>query len=107
MTKPLSEILADLARPWVLWSGGSSVAVATVACALAPTFEGAAVLAAAWTGLFGIYWGKANETAKIAIANAQASADVEKERAKQSPAPVEALKPAEPAPPERSLEDPA
>jgi hypothetical protein len=104
----LKTFLADLARPWVLWAGGGSASVATVMCAWEPTLEGAAVVAAAWGGLFGIYWGKAQETTKIAIATAQASADVEKERAKGNPPPDKALEPAaEPPAPERSLEDPA
>lgn len=86
--------LADLARPWVLWAGGASASVATVMCSREPTLEGAAVVAAAWGGVFGIYWGKAQETTKIAIATAQASADVEKERAKATPPPAQALAPA-------------
>ena len=87
----VKAFIADIARPWVLWAGGGSASIATVLCARAPTLEGAAVVAAAWGGIFGIYWGKAQETAKIAIANAQASAEVEKERAKSSPLPAEAL----------------
>lgn len=92
----LKGLIADLARPWVLWAGGGSASVATIMCAVNPTLEGAAVVAAAWGGVFGIYWGKSRETAQIAIANAQATAEIEKERAKASPPPAEALKPAEP-----------
>lgn len=90
----LKVFLADLARPWVLWSGGGSASVATVMCAINPTLDGAAVVTAAWLGVFGIYWGKSRETAQIAIANANATAEVEKVRATANPPPTEALKPA-------------
>lgn len=94
----LKGFLGDLARPWVLWSGAFSASAATIMCAVTPTLEGAAVVGAAWAGVFGIYWGKAREVARVAIATAQANATVETERAKSSPPPAEALKPADPPP---------
>lgn len=76
-------LAGELARPWVLWAGGLSASVATVMCAWEPSFEGAAVVAAAWAGVFGIYWGKAQEVAKIEAAKISRSplvlADAEEE----------------------------
>lgn len=91
----LKQFLADLARPWVLWAGGGSASAATLMCARNPTLEGAAVVTAAWAGVFGIYWGKAwEERGKAGVAG-----EVEKVRAQAVAPPAEALKPAPEEPP--------
>ena len=85
----VKAFIADLARPWVLWSGGASASVATVICAWRGEnmLEGAALLTAAWAGVAGIYWGKSFENRGVEASKAS----VEVVRAQASPPPAAAL----------------
>lgn len=91
MPPKLPQILADLARPSVLWFGGISASFATGVSAWRGDnlVEAAALVAAAWAGVAGIYWGKAWELQKV---GAQA-AEVEKERARAPAAEIAAAAP--------------
>lgn len=84
--------MADLARPFALYSVGASTGVAIVRLAWVgdDLSNGAVFIGAALGGLGVLYGAKAWENAKV---GGQA-AEVEKERAKATPPPAEALKPA-------------
>lgn len=85
--------VADLARPFAIISTSGAAAWATVTIARrVDGFEAAALyIAAVYAGLAGLYgfksWEQRGETKNAAL--------VEVERAKASPPPTEALKPAE------------
>lgn len=97
MSKPWSEVLADLARPWVLWSGGGSASAATVILAARGSnlTEAAIFVGAAWAGVAGIYWGKSFENLRVEQAKATRDAEV----ARAAPAAVTAATVAEAAEP--------
>lgn len=96
----VAQKLADLARPFTLYAMGFSGAWATMAVSdkVQNGQDGAWALAAIGVTLSALYAGKVLEVSSVSKHTAQ----VEVERAKQSPPPAEALKPAT-----GSLEDPA
>jgi hypothetical protein len=103
----MKQYVADLARPSVLYAVGAATAFSIVRISLgdpAGWANGAVLIGAELGGLAVLYGAKALEETR----KSGHSAEVEKERAKQSPAPIAALQPAPATPPaERSLEDPA
>lgn len=92
----LKTFVADLARPFALYSVAGSTSFAIVRLTLFESDLSAAAvfITAALGGLAALYGVKAWENAK---AGGQA-AEVEKVRAQATPPPTEALKPAAPAP---------
>lgn len=97
----LKQHLADLARPSVLYLTGASVAFSTAWLAVKGTdlLAAAGFITAGFAGVAVLYGAKAaEETRKSGHA-----AEIEKERAKSSPPPTEALKPADPTPPPDEL----
>lgn len=88
----IKAFLADLARPFTLYAMGFSGAWATVVIAdkVSDGNDGAFVLGAIGLTVTGLYAGKVIENYRIAAAQAA----VETERAKSTPPPAEALKPA-------------
>lgn len=106
----LRQIIADLARPFSIIATSLSAAVVPVIVVWRTTpdrldLSAAAILVGAlYAGVAGLYWGRAWENQKVS----GHTAEVEKERAKASPPPPEALRPAPPPrDEERSLEEPA
>jgi hypothetical protein len=100
---PIKTFIADLARPFAIYATAASAAWATVVIAYKVTDgnDGAWALGAIGLTLSAIYAGKVIENYRTAASNAE----VEKERAKASPPPAEALKPAA-IPDEPAAEDP-
>lgn len=96
-------IVSDLARPFTLYAMGFSGAWATVVIAakVSDGNDGAWVLGAIGATVSALYAGKALEVANVA----KHTSEVEKERAKASPPPAEALAPAPKveSPPERPV----
>lgn len=107
----LKAILADLARPFALYSVSGATAVAIVRLAWkGDDLSGAAVfITAALGGLVGLYVGKAWENASVG--KSQANIEVERAKAAGPPAVLATGdRPAiinNPSAEERSLEDPA
>lgn len=100
----LKQAVADLARPYTFYSlaTASAIAIVKMGWEITDGYQAAAFAGVVLAGASAIYIGKSFENTRISAHNA----DVEKERAKASPPPAEALKPATPDT-ERSLEDPA
>lgn len=99
----LTKYVSDLARPFTLYvtSSASAYAIAIIAHGGRDLNAGAVYAGALLFGVGALYWGKAWENQKVSGHNAE----VEKERAKQSPPPEKALEPAAP-PPETMADGP-
>lgn len=90
-TDQVKAFLADLARPFSIYATSAAGAWAIVDVgSRVQDGQAAFYVAAVLAGLGGLYFGKSWEQAKVSGHHAE----VEKERAKASPPPAEALKPA-------------
>jgi hypothetical protein len=88
---PIKTLLADLARPFSIYATSAAGAWAIVDVgSRVQDGQAAFYVAAVLAGLGGLYFGKSWEVQKVSGHNAE----VEKERAKASPPPAAALKPA-------------
>ena len=87
----LKAAIADLARPYTFYSlaTASAAAIVKMAWGITDGYQAATFAGVVLAGASAIYIGKSFENTRISGHNAE----VEKERAKASPPPAEALKP--------------
>lgn len=83
--RTVTDIIGDLARPFSIYATSGAAAVSTVLIALKAedALTGAALVAAIYTGLGALYWGKTWENREV---RGQEAA-VEKERVRVTPVP--------------------